>query len=343
MRKGWYNKMLMSLLQQCLLAQSFRFLIPLPQLICLANTLTRNIFSRDNHTLQTRPLPSTELSTMRASTILYSFAAIAGVAHGSPVAVESSPTTTSSSSRPCPTTPEAGTYCGFINPEDPCAPQPGGQGPTISPDTVDAFYAYPSFSSMSSNASTPAGYTNIYHGLNSSANADPTYLGLTLLDSYDTAACAALCDSTSTCTSFNLYIERDPSQNPSKNDSTAPTVWGYWCPNPAAIVNYKCALWSSTIQLCEADNAGEWREEFHVVITSSNGYVKSAAVTTNFTAATNMTSCVSQTVNIVNMTGSSNASSTYTPQAFTGAGQKHDAVSWLTSGALVLGAAVLFW
>ena len=33
---------------------------------------------------------------------------------------------TSSSTSACPTTPEAGTYCGFINPEDPCAKQPDG-------------------------------------------------------------------------------------------------------------------------------------------------------------------------------------------------------------------------
>ena len=44
----------------------------------------------------------------------------------------SSSTTTSatiSSTSACPTTPEAGTYCGFINPEDPCAPQPDGKLP----------------------------------------------------------------------------------------------------------------------------------------------------------------------------------------------------------------------
>ena len=39
---------------------------------------------------------------------------------------QTSGTATTSSSTSCPTTPEAGTYCGFINPEDPCAPQPDG-------------------------------------------------------------------------------------------------------------------------------------------------------------------------------------------------------------------------
>lgn len=40
---------------------------------------------------------------------------------------QTSGTATTSSSTACPTVPEAGTYCGFINPEDPCAPQPDGQ------------------------------------------------------------------------------------------------------------------------------------------------------------------------------------------------------------------------
>lgn len=34
------------------------------------------------------------------------------------------PSSTVDGSAPCPTTPEDGTYCGFINPEDACAPQP---------------------------------------------------------------------------------------------------------------------------------------------------------------------------------------------------------------------------
>jgi hypothetical protein len=40
-------------------------------------------------------------------------------------------TQTTSSDDSCPTTPEPGTYCGFINPEDPCAPQPDGKYPQM--------------------------------------------------------------------------------------------------------------------------------------------------------------------------------------------------------------------
>lgn len=197
---------------------------------------------------------------------------------------------------------------------------------------------------MSSNASTPGGYTPIYKGLNSSANSSPTYLGVSLLDSYDTAACAAKCNDIDNCTSFNVYIERDPSQNPSKNDSTAPTVWGYWCPNPKSIVNYKCALWSSTIELCDAYNFGDVREEFEVVITGSNAYVKSAEAGNITVPATNMSSCASSKVTYLNMTGTSNSSSaTYTPLAYTGAAGQLESGSWLVSVGLVLGAAVMFW
>ena len=41
--------------------------------------------------------------------------------------VAASGTSTTSSTSACPTTPEDGTYCGFINPEDPCAKQPDGR------------------------------------------------------------------------------------------------------------------------------------------------------------------------------------------------------------------------
>ncbi|GAB7340451.1 hypothetical protein MBLNU457_6880t1 [Dothideomycetes sp. NU457] len=202
-----------------------------------------------------------------------------------------SSTTTSSSSTACPTTPEEGTYCGFINPEDPCAPQPDGNGPANL--TVSSFMNYAPFQSMAANAPTPSGYARTFNNMNASTSAN-SYLGLWTLKSYDPAACAAQCDNTTSCTSFNLYIERDPSQNPCKNDSTAPTVWGYWCPNPSAITNYKCTLWGSDIDNTTAVNAGGWREDFNVVITGSNGYDKTNYTTppaqTAYTAPQNCSS-----------------------------------------------------
>lgn len=189
-------------------------------------------------------------------------------------------TSTTSSSTECPTQIEEGTYCGFINPEDPCSPQPGGYGPHVTPDTVEAFQSYAPFqeealAAPSTVASSAQGveYTQVFKDLNASVNAN-SYLGVYTLASYNTTECASICDSTDLCSSFNLYIERDPSVNPSANDSTAATVWGYWCPDPASITNYKCTVWGSSLSAAAAVNYGEYREQFHTVIVASNGYTK---------------------------------------------------------------------
>ncbi|KAG9653022.1 hypothetical protein KCU64_g8177, partial [Aureobasidium melanogenum] len=217
---------------------------------------------------------------------------------------------TSSSTTACPTTPEEGTYCGFINPEDPCAPQPDGYGPKVTPDTVSAFLAYAPFHSMASAAptvvpsnNTASGAGNAYQqtflDLNASSSAN-SYLGLYTLTSYSVSDCAAHCDSTSLCTAFNIYIERDPSQNPTKNDSTAPTVWGYYCPNPSSITNYKCTLWGSNLDASTATNQGGWREDFEVVVTASNGYdATNTTLPPNVIDTTNSTSSATSAVSSV--------------------------------------------
>jgi hypothetical protein len=186
-------------------------------------------------------------------------------------------TSTVSAPEPCPTTPEAGTYCGFINPEDPCAPQPKSQGaPVMSPDTVAAFSSYTPFQDMSLNSVAQTGYNTVFKNKTSAANVND-YVGLYLMDSYNVEYCAQKCNSVAGCNSFNVYVERDPSLNPTKNDSTAPTVWGYWCPDPASDVNFKCALWADGIWNSSATNYGQYRGgDFKVVIAGSNAYVKSS-------------------------------------------------------------------
>lgn len=47
-------------------------------------------------------------------------------------------TSTTSTTSACPTTPEAGTYCGFINPEDPCAIQPDGKYKSVTAAIIHA-------------------------------------------------------------------------------------------------------------------------------------------------------------------------------------------------------------
>ena len=178
-------------------------------------------------------------------------------------------TTTTSSESACPTTPEEGTYCGFINPEDACAPQPDGYGAKVQPDTVEAFRAYPPFHEEARNAVTPGGYVQTFVDLNASTSAN-SYITFYTLKSYDVAGCAQHCDDTDLCTAFNIYIERDPSLNPTTN-TTDPA---FNCPNPASITNYKCSLWGSSIDASSATNEGGYRNEFQVVIVGSNGYDK---------------------------------------------------------------------
>ena len=170
-------------------------------------------------------------------------------------------TTTTSSSTVCPTQPEAGTYCGFINPEDNCAPQPDGHGPQVEPDTIEAFAAYQSFHQSAKNAATPKGYVNTFRDLSASSSAS-SYIGLYTLSSYDVTGCSQWCDNTTLCTAFNIYVERDPSLNPSASQ----------CLNPPSITNYKCTLWGSSLDSTTATNTGGWRGNFEVIITASNGY-----------------------------------------------------------------------
>jgi len=193
-----------------------------------------------------------------------------------PAIQPSTGTTTTSSSTACPTTPEAGTYCGFINPEDACAPQPSGYGPQVQPDTPAAFEAYPAFSQDALSAVTPQGYANVFKNLNASVSAN-SYLTYETLTSYDVEGCAAFCDNTTLCTAFNIYIERDPSVNPTTNGTNV--GWGSNCPNPSSITNYKCSLWGSSIDAASATNYGQMRDEFEVVIAGSNGYDKTNSTT----------------------------------------------------------------
>jgi hypothetical protein len=219
----------------------------------------------------------TTSSSVRVSSS--SLSSVVSSSSGSGTINPSSGTSTSSSTTACATTPEEGTYCGFINPEDPCAPQPDGYGPKVTPDTASAFSSYAPFHSMASAAPTavPAknvagnAYQQTFRDLYGSSSAN-SYLGLYTLTSYSPEACAAHCDNTTLCTAFNIYIERDPSQAPSTNASTEPTVWGRDCPNPSSITNFKCTLWGSNLEAATATNQGGWRQDFQVVVVASNGY-----------------------------------------------------------------------
>jgi hypothetical protein len=136
----------------------------------------------------------------------------------------------------CPTAIEVGTYCGFINPLDPCAAQPNAYAPNTTPDTVDAFKSNKVYSDLALNAKTPSGYSQAFSNFDGSVEGSG-YLGYKILTSYDPSACSAYCDETKTCTGFNIFIERDPKFNPEKCSCEAPSI-----------AQFKCSIWGQDIK-----------------------------------------------------------------------------------------------
>ncbi|KAK4991147.1 hypothetical protein LTR50_002077 [Elasticomyces elasticus] len=148
-----------------------------------------------------------------------------------------------------------------------CDPQPTGAGPVPTPDTAEAFVAYAPFVKIASSAATPFGYQKTFTALNAS-NFAYSYLGFTYISSYDPNICSTKCNAMNGCASFNIYYERGPTVEP-----------GTACPNPASTTTIKCAFWGGPVSAANALNDGQWREDFHVVIAGSNGYVRQNGLT----------------------------------------------------------------
>jgi hypothetical protein len=77
---------------------------------------------------------------------------------------------------------------------------------------------------------------------------------------------ADLCNSTTECSFFQVYFERNPLLAP-----------GEACPNPASTTRIKCNVYTGTITDADAKNDGHYQTDFHVVIAGSNAYVKDVA------------------------------------------------------------------
>ncbi|KAH0369201.1 hypothetical protein KCU65_g3363, partial [Aureobasidium melanogenum] len=146
-----------------------------------------------------------------------------------------------------------------------CIPQPPGISHTSLPDSATGFISDPYYYNQSVSASTPSGWVRAFAGLNASNSADRC-LGFTLLPSYDVQACANKCASLPSCDSINMYFERDPST--SIDNST--------CTDPSEVTNVKCVLWKGAVVTSNANNFGQRRAEFQVVVAGSLGYIKSA-------------------------------------------------------------------
>ncbi|RYC56894.1 hypothetical protein CHU98_g9302 [Xylaria longipes] len=141
-----------------------------------------------------------------------------------------------------------------------CQPQTPGYGPVPDDDTAAGFLSYSGFADAANSAATPDGYSVNYRNLKSSSNAYG-YMGFTLLESYDTQACATQCTNINGCHSFNIFFERDPSIQPGDD-----------CPNPASTTLIKCVFWGGPTSADNAKNTGFTYYGFDIVIAGSNAY-----------------------------------------------------------------------
>ncbi|KAK1516719.1 hypothetical protein CPAR01_16335 [Colletotrichum paranaense] len=141
-----------------------------------------------------------------------------------------------------------------------CSALPVGSGPVPTTDTDTAFLADTDLSNAALAAVTPAGWYQTFQNLQSATSAS-AYMGYKTYATYSPSQCAADCKSNTGCTAFNVFFERDPSQDP-----------GTACPNPSSTTVIKCSFWGVGIGPSTATNSGEYRNDFHVVIAGSNGY-----------------------------------------------------------------------
>ena len=105
-------------------------------------------------------------------------------------------------------------------------------------------------------------YSTNYYNLTAATTATIHYLGYMTLPTYNVTRCKEVCDMMTGCVAFNIYLERDPAVNPNVTAG---------CPNPASVTNVKCSWWDSALVRADANNVGETRANFNVVIAGSSG------------------------------------------------------------------------
>ncbi|KAH6872850.1 hypothetical protein BKA58DRAFT_401036 [Alternaria rosae] len=148
---------------------------------------------------------------------------------------------------------------------DACQPQPAGAGAEYVPgqgSVREYLDTENTLRKAAQTAGTPTGYTKAFTDLTGSTE-QIGYLTYKTLDTYSTDECAAFCNSEKFCLGFNLFFERDPSVDP-----------GAECNDPAPVTNIKCSIYGYPVAEASATNQGQYRGDFHVVITGSNGYSK---------------------------------------------------------------------
>ncbi|KAK7722676.1 hypothetical protein SLS57_004881 [Botryosphaeria dothidea] len=142
-----------------------------------------------------------------------------------------------------------------------------------STDTAELFLANTAYTDASSGAGSLSDYNTAFTS-QQGATEGSGYITYTLLnanfkpgvDTYDVSACASKCSTDPTCMGFNVFVERAPSCDPGTSGNPS---------NPASQALLKCSLWGLPVHKDTATNVGQWRgNDFHVVITASNGYNK---------------------------------------------------------------------
>lgn len=81
-------------------------------------------------------------------------------------------------------------------------------------DTPAAFQGNPVYNTTALTAYVPDGYALAWDTPRQGATQNPTYITYFNLNSYDTLKCQQYCDQADSCYAFNVYFERDPSQDP---------------------------------------------------------------------------------------------------------------------------------
>jgi len=142
-----------------------------------------------------------------------------------------------------------------------CETQPGSSIANPGDGSVNAYLKENSALRLAAQAAkAPEGYTQSFKDLTASTEQIGylTYKNIESTKGYDVDACAAFCDSEKYCLGFNIYYERDP------ND----------CDSAKPQTNLKCSIYGYPVAEKSATNQGQFRGDFQVVITGSNGYSK---------------------------------------------------------------------
>ncbi|THX00725.1 hypothetical protein D6D13_09354 [Aureobasidium pullulans] len=157
----------------------------------------------------------------------------------------------------------AGTTSSVLK-RDACSPEP--QSPytyTTSTNTDVAFLNDNTYSDAANSAGTPEGWNPTFKNLKGSVSTS-AYLGYVSYPSYNPDVCAAECLKRTGCLSFNIFFERNPIVDPSPAGGN--------CPQPDSQTALKCTFWGVPIEKESAVNVGQYRNDYHVVISGSNGY-----------------------------------------------------------------------